>query len=148
MRKAFTRIILLALCLLVSGAASPAHGQQKINIPTMAKNMPWNCQVGIGDGLNAITTGNYLTTTCRNETGRTLTLSSIKCYSDNSGSSTCNATNGAGTGLLTGAVTATTSYASGTQSGTVTIASGDYIKVTLHADGTSKQIGIDIVGTY
>lgn len=109
--------------------------------------IPLSCQPGLGDGLNAIPAGTYLTTTCRNETGQTWTLTSIKCVAD-SGSSTCNATNGAGTALLTGAITGTSSYATGTQSATTTIASGDYLKVTFVADGTTKQIGIDVAGTY
>lgn len=109
--------------------------------------LPLSCQPGIGDGLNAIPAGTYLTTSCRNETGQTWTLTAIRCVAD-AGSSTCNVTNGAGTALLTGAITGTSSYANGTQSGTTTIASGDYLKVTYVADGTSKQIGIDVAGTY
>jgi hypothetical protein len=109
--------------------------------------LPISCQPGLGDGLNAIPAGTYLQTTCRNETGQTWTLTAIRCVAD-AGSSTCNATNGAGTGLLTGALTGTSTYANGTQSGTTTIASGDYLKITFVADGTSKQIGIDVTGTY
>lgn len=108
---------------------------------------PLSCQPGIGDGLNAIPAGTYLTTTCKNETGQTWTLTAIRCVAD-SGSSTCAVTNGAGTALLTGAITGSSTYANGTQSGTTTIASGDYLKVTYVADGTSKQIGIDVTGTY
>lgn len=109
--------------------------------------LPLSCQPGMGDGLNAIPAGTYLQTTCRNETGLTWTLTAIRCVAD-AGSSTCNATNGAGTGLLTGAITGTSTYANGTQSGTTTIASGDFLKITFIADGTSKQIGIDVTGTY
>lgn len=110
--------------------------------------LPWTCNAGLGDGLNAIPSGTYLQTTCYNGTGHTVTITGIKCYSDNSGSSTMNVTNGAGTGLLTGAVTCSPSFASGTQSGTTTIASGDYFKFTFVADGTSKQTTWVIVGTY
>lgn len=109
---------------------------------------PWSCQPGLGDGTNAITAATYHTTTCRNETGQTITLTAIRCYSDNNGGSTCNVTNSSSTALLTGAVTATNSYANGTQSSTVTLASGDYLLITYVADGTSKQIGIDVVGSY
>lgn len=147
MRKVFTSIVLLALCLFIRGDASPVEGQQQVNIPTMAKNMPWECQMGVGDGLNAIPSGTYKAT-CKNSTGRTVTITAITCFSDNSGTSTCNATNGAGTGLLTGAVTATTSFAAGTQSATKTIANGDVIKISLASDAASKQIGIDVVGTF
>jgi hypothetical protein len=110
-------------------------------------SLPLSCQPGLGDGLNAITAGTYLQTTCKNETGQTWTLTAIRCVAD-SGSSTCAVTNGAGTSLLTGAITGTSTYANGAQSGTTTIASGDYLKVTFVADGTSKQIGIDVAGTY
>lgn len=114
---------------------------------TGCTNLVFNCQPGLGDGLNAIPAGTYLTTTCRNETGATVNLTTIRCVAD-AGSSTCNATNGAGTGLLTGAVTGTSTYANGTQSATTTIVAGDYVKVIYVADGTTKQIGIDISGTY
>lgn len=110
--------------------------------------LPWVCSAGLGDGLNAIPAGTYLQSTCYNGTGHTVTITGVKCYSDNSGTSTMNVTNGAGTGLLTGAVTCSSSFASGTQSGTTTIASGDYFKFTLVADGTSKQATWVIVGTY
>jgi hypothetical protein len=109
---------------------------------------PWSCQPGYGDGLNAITAGTYLQTACYNDTGQTVTLTGAKCFTDNSGSSTVNATNGAGTGLLTGAITCSSSFAAGTQSGTTTIASGDYIKFTFVADGTSKQSTFVITGTH
>ncbi len=48
-------------------------------------------------------------------------------------------TNGAGTALLTGAVTCTSAFAAGTQSATVTLANADYLKFSFVADGTSKQ---------
>lgn len=106
-----------------------------------------SCQPGLGDGLNAIPAGTYLTTTCRNETGATWTLTAIRCVTD-SGSSTCNVTNGTGTALLTGAITGSSTYANGTQSGTTTIASGDYLKITFITDGVTTQIGIDVAGSY
>lgn len=98
------------------------------------------CEPGLGDGLNAITSGSYLQSTCYNDSGVTWTITGIKCFTDNSGSSTLAATNGAGTALLSPAtVTCTTAFAAGTQSGTTTIANGDFIKFTFAADGTSKQ---------
>ncbi|HZP06803.1 MAG TPA: hypothetical protein VFB43_18025 [Terracidiphilus sp.] len=100
---------------------------------------PFSCQPGLGDGLNAIAAGTYLQSTCKNTSGVTITIHGIQCFTDNNGSSTMNVTNGAGTGLLTGAVTCSNSFAAGTQSGTTTIASGDYFKFTFVADGTSKQ---------
>lgn len=108
---------------------------------------PMSCQPGITNGPNAIPAGTYPNTICRNESGHIWNLTSIKCVSD-TGASTCNATNGAGTALLTGAITGTPTYASGTQSATITLASGDYLMVTFVADGTSHQIGIDVAGWY
>jgi hypothetical protein len=99
------------------------------------------CDTGLGDGLNAVAAGTYLQTNCYNDSGVTWTITRIGCFTDNAGSSTLNATNGAATGLLTGAVTCTAAAggAAGTQSATTTIASGDVIKFTWVADGTSKQ---------
>lgn len=98
-----------------------------------------SCQPGLGDGANTIAAGTYLQTNCYNDTDVTVTIAGIRCYTDNSGTSTLSATNGAGTALLTGAITCTTAYAAGTQSATTTIASGDFIKFTFVGDGTSKQ---------
>ena len=99
------------------------------------------CETGLGDGLNAIPAGTYLQTMCINKTGATITINSLECLTDNNGASTLNATNGAGTALLTGAVTCTATIpgAAGSQSGTITIASNDAIKFTFIADGTTKQ---------
>lgn len=105
------------------------------------------CQPGFGDGTNAVTAGTYHTTTCRNNTGFTLNITGISCYVD-TGASSCNVTNGAGTGLLTGPITGTTGYASGTQSATVTLASGDELKFTFVADGSSKQIAAVVDWNY
>lgn len=106
-------------------------------------SLGWSCQPGVGDGLHALPAGTYLTTTCKNETGAAIALTSIRCV-DDTGTSTCNVTNSAGTALLTGAITATPTYATGTQSATTALAAGDYLLVTYVADGTTKQIGIDV----
>lgn len=97
------------------------------------------CESGLGDGLNSIAAGTYLQTFCYNDSGVTWTISGIRCYSDNAGSSTLNATDNLSNALLTAAITCSTSFAAGTQSSTVTIASGGYIKFTFVADGASKQ---------
>lgn len=97
------------------------------------------CEPGLGDGLNAIAAGTYLQSTCYNDSGVTWTITGIRCFTDNSGTSTLNATNGSSVGLLTGAITCTNAFAAGTQSATTTIANGDYVKFTFVADGTSKQ---------
>lgn len=106
-------------------------------LPTQYTHL--RCESGLGDGLNAVTAGTYLQSTCYNDSGVTWTIVGIKCFTDNNGTSTLNATNGAATGLLTGAVTCTNAFAAGSQSATTTIANGDYIKFTFVADGTSKQ---------
>lgn len=107
----------------------------------------WSCQTGMGDGVNAMTSATYLQTFCYNDTGSTITISGIKCYAD-AGTPTLSATNGAGTALLTGAITCTTSFAAGTQSGTTTIASGDFIKFSFAAGGTAKQTTWVVTGSY
>lgn len=108
---------------------------------------PMSCQPGITNGPNAIPAGTYPNTICRNESGHTWNITAIRCVAD-TGASTCNATNGAGTALLAAAITGTPTYATGTQSSTVTVASGDYLMVTFVADGTAHQIGIDVAGWY
>jgi hypothetical protein len=109
----------------------------------------FSCQPGLGDGLNAITAGTYLQSECFNLFGVTYTIISATCYTDNNGTSTLNITNGAGTALLTGAITCTNTIpgASGTQSGTTTIASNDGVKFTFVADGASKQTTWTVTAT-
>ena len=116
-------------------------------IPSSSLTIPMSCQPGLGDGLNAIPAGTYLQTTCRNETGQVWTLTVIRCVAD-SGSSTCNVTDSEGDPLLTGAITGTSTYASGTIGGTTIIGAGDYLEITFVTDGTTKQIGIDVAGTF
>jgi hypothetical protein len=97
------------------------------------------CEPGLGDGLNAMTAGTYLQSTCYNDSGVTWTITAIKCFTDNNGTSTLNAAGNTLGALLTGAVTCTNSFAAGTQSANVALTSTDYIKFTFVADGTSKQ---------
>jgi hypothetical protein len=97
------------------------------------------CETGIGDGLNAIAAGTYLQTFCYNNSGVTWTITGLNCFTDNSGSSTLNAAGHTLGALLTGAITCSSSFASGTQSANVALTSGDYIQFTFVADGTSKQ---------
>jgi hypothetical protein len=108
----------------------------------------WSCQPGLGDGLNAIPAGTYLQSTCKNTTGVTVTLTGLSCFTDNSGSSTMNASGNTLGVLLTGAVTCSSSFASGVQSANVLLTNGDYIKFTFVADGTSKQTTWVVTGTY
>ena len=108
----------------------------------------WSCQPGIGDGLNAITAGTYLQSTCKNTTGSTVTLTGLQCFTDNAGTSTMNAAGNTLGALLTGAVTCSSSFAAGTQSANVALTNGDYIKFTFVADGTSKQSTWIVTGTY
>jgi hypothetical protein len=112
------------------------------------KSRAWSCQPGLGDGLNAVTAGTYLESTCMNTTGVTVTLTGLSCFTDNSGSSTMNASGNTLGALLTGAVTCSTAFAAGTQSANVALTNGDYIKFTFVADGTSKQTTWVVKGTY
>lgn len=114
------------------------------NIVTLQRS----CQPGIGDGLNAIAAATYPIMGCLNSFGSTWTITAIKCYSDNNGTTTLDVKNGAGTSLLTAVITCTTTFAAGTQSATTTIASNDYIKITVVADGTSKNVFAAVTGTW
>lgn len=137
----------------VNGAVVPtsapllASNSSKQIVAAGAQYTKSSCQTGLGDGANAITAGTYLQSFCYNDSGSTWTLTGLRCLTDNNGTSTLSATNGAGTALLTGAVTCTTAWAAGTQGTTVTIASGDYIKFTFIADGTSKQSSWEVAIT-
>lgn len=131
------------------GQGSGSYGPQTVSgamtigstgVTTLAPQYrTFSCQPGMGDGLNAITAGTYLNSICYNDTGVTVTITGIKCFTDNNGTSTLNVTNGTGTGLLTGSITCSNSFAPGAQSATTTIASGDFLEFTFVSDGASKQ---------
>jgi hypothetical protein len=97
------------------------------------------CEAGLPNGYSAIAAETYLQSGCYNASGVTRTITGIACYTDNNGSSTLNATDGSGNALLTGAITCSNSWATGTQGSTTTISSGGYIKFTFVSDGTTKQ---------
>lgn len=119
-------------------STSPLAAQYKIR----------TCGVGLGDGTNAIPAGTYtLKFQCRNLYGSTFTITGVQCASDNNGTSTGNVADSAANALLTGAVTATSSWAAGTQSGTTTLASNIWTNWTIVADGTSKQVQCTLKGT-
>jgi len=143
-----------ATCFVVSGVTISGASQNltyvlsNAAVPLSAAVHTWTCQSGLGDGLNAIPVGTYLQSTCYNSTGVTVTLTSIKCFTDNTGSSTLNATNSASTALLTGAISCSSTFTAGAQSATTTIAAGDYIKFTFASDGSSKQTTWVVAGTF
>jgi hypothetical protein len=107
-----------------------------------------SCQPGLGDGLNAIAAGTYPIMGCYNGFGSTWTITGLKCFSDNNGTTTLDVKNGAGVSLLTAVITCTTTFAAGTPSATTTIVSTDYAKITIVADGTSKNVHAVIDGTF
>ncbi len=116
------------------------------NIPAQYKT--WSCQPGLGDGTNAIAAATYPQTGCRNETGVTVILTGIRCFTDNSGTTTLAVSDSASNNLLTGPITCTTAWAAGTQSVHVTLAANAWLVWSLVADGTTKQATFDAHGTY
>ncbi len=123
----------------INGSSITNNSITAIQLATQYSKL--RCDSGLGDGLNAVAAGTYLQTNCFNDSGVTWTIARIGCFTDNAGTSSLAATNGAATALLTGPVTCNASAGgnAGTQSATVTIANGDVIKFTWIADGTSKQ---------
>jgi hypothetical protein len=128
----------------VTNAGTSSAAVLNFGLPTTGTRY-WSCQPGLGDGINTIATGTYIQWTCRNDTGSVITLTGISCIAD-AGSSTVSMTNGTDTALLSAAITCGTSYTDGTQSGTTTLAAGDFIKLTIAASG-SKQVAVDVRGT-
>lgn len=119
---------------------------QALTIPSQYKTQ--SCQSGIGDGTNAIVSGPYPQTPCKNVTGVTWTINSIQCFTDNNGTSTMDVKNHAGTSFLTAPITCSNSFAAGTQSATTTLANGDTFNFTFTADGSSKQVTFLVGWTY
>lgn len=114
----------------------------------------WECSPGFGDGINAATAGTYNTVTCLNNTGSTLTINSIYCWSDDS-TGTLDVKNASGTSLLSthtcsnnGISPNNTPPASLTLSGTTAIPNGQYIQFFYTMSGTNKQMTGVVSATY
>lgn len=105
------------------------------------------CDDGLGDGLNAIPAGTYVSVNCYNSFGVTYTITGIRCFTDNNGTSTLNAANDAGTGLLTAAFTCNNAFGAGTQSATTTIAAGHWVKFTFVSDGATHNFTVALTAT-
>ncbi|MGH9607286.1 MAG: beta strand repeat-containing protein [Terracidiphilus sp.] len=118
------------------------------NSGSLAGTRQWACQPGLGDGYDAIPAQTYPLSECWNTTGSTVTITSIKCFSDNSGSTTMNASGATLGPLLTGPITCSSSAPSGTQSANVLLTNGDHINFSVVADGTTKQVTTIVAGTY
>lgn len=96
-----------------------------------------SCQGQLGGSSTAIVQDTY-TALCYNDTGQTWTITGFHAYAD-SGSTTISATNAEGVALLSAPVTASPGMPSGTLT-TTSIASGDYIKMSIVTDGTTKHV--------
>ena len=130
-------------CITSSGAScAPA-----VSLPPASQVR--SCQISLGDGLNAIPAGTYpIDFQCKNDTGATITVSEIKCATDNAGTSTCMAATNAPSNLLSAVITGTTgTWVTGTQSATTTVTNGQWLKATFVSDGMSKLISLDVKGT-
>ncbi len=141
----------------VSGLVpTPPNDATKFLNGTCAFSVPGNVwqgcgSRGLGDGLNAIAAGTYLQFACVNDTGKTVTISAVHCFTDNAGTSSLALTNNAGSAILTGAVTCNATKASGGAAGTLsitTLAAGDALSFTFIADGTSLQTNWTVSGTF
>lgn len=103
-----------------------------------------SCEVDIwGSGTSgALETSDSQAASCYNASGASLTITSVKCYADNSSTTTTvTPTLTGGGSILTGALTCGNgSFATGTLSGTPTLASGSTLDATISAAGTAKSI--------
>lgn len=124
----------------LSGAVSTAGS----NFTTLASRYLWrSCTgLGLGDGVNPIPAATYPNLGCVNNSGATLTVTGVHCYSDNNGSSTLDVKNNAGTSFLTGVITCnntkTSGGAAGTLGGTITLSATDAFNFVFISDGSSK----------
>jgi hypothetical protein len=112
--------------------------------------LPTVCNISLGDGANSLAAATYVKAGCANEYGSNFAITAIKCRTDNAGGhTTLTVTNGAGTALLTSAITcgSTGDGVAGTQSSTMIISAGDLIKFTVAADGTSKDVMVTVAGS-
>jgi hypothetical protein len=133
-----------------SGIAGSALASHTVTAAYLgAQYSTWTCETGLGDGLNAFTSGTYLQHFCVNKTGVTVTITGVSCYADG-GSPTLNASGTTLGALLTGAVTCTTAAAgaAGTQSANVALTNGDAIDFTFVSGSTAKQTTWVVTGTY
>lgn len=114
------------------------NGGAEANLLAGAQYSKIRCEPGLGDGLNSMAAGTYLQSTCYNDSGVTWTITGVRCFTDNNGSSTL-AVAGNTLGSIAASFTCSSSWpAAGSLVGTA-LTSGDRINFTFVADGTSKQ---------
>lgn len=105
------------------------------------------CYMNIDGGTGSagvVASGDTLVSQCYNDFGATLTVTAVRCFSDNSGGTTVNPKVTGGSNLLSGALTCTSSWGSGTLSGTPTLAAGHTFDEVATPDGTTKLLHVEI----
>jgi hypothetical protein len=104
------------------------------------------CGVALYNGGAAIASATQVYSyRCKNVWGNAYTITGVSAISNNAGSSTCNVADSSSNALLTGAITASTSWVAGVQSATTTIASGAWVTFTVVPDGVSTSINCQLV---
>ena len=109
-------------------------------VPSPMVRLFSSCQPGLGDGNNVVPAGTYQESTCYNDTSAPVALSAIRCYTDNAGTSALTSViTGSGSSLLASPIVCGPTWVAGTQTSTVVLAAGDFIKFTWVADGVTTQ---------
>ena len=125
---------------LAINASSPLAIDLYGNLTIGAQYQKLRCEWGMGNGVAAISAGSYYQTECYNDSGVSWTITAIRCYSDDAfGTSTLNAQDNLGNGLLSAVMDCNDTFPAGSQSSHVTIASGGYVKFIFVANGTTTQ---------
>ena len=87
----------------------------------------------------------FLVSQCYNDFGATVTVLAVRCFCDNSScTTTVNPKVTGGSSLLSGALTCSTSWASGTLSGTPTLTTGSTFDMVATPDGTTKLLHVEV----
>lgn len=111
-------------------------------------NRLWSCQPIFGDGINTIAANTYPLVDCFNDTQGTVAFTAVSCFSDNNGTTSVDILkHSTGTTILSGTMTCSNTYASGTLS-VLSMASGDWLTFNVTADGTSKYVAVRLSGQY
>lgn len=109
---------------------------------------PHICQMNIDGGSlggGVIASADSLVSYCYNAFGSTATITAVRCWSNNSGTTTVNPKITGGSNLLTGALTCSTSWPLGTLSGTPTLTAGQTFDMVATPDGTTTKLHLLMV---
>jgi hypothetical protein len=129
---------------------SPSTSVTTTQLPAVAKGKTCEIHIwGSGSG-GALQVSDYEPISCFNDASTAMTITRVRCYADQGSTTTITPqiTGSSSTSILTGALTCSNTFASGTLNGTPTLPSSGTIDLNITNPGLATFIRVIITGTF